>query len=101
MKPPKKTHISFALYLFCERKGRLLGRYKTLIEAYEVLSKIKLTLGKPTYDLVDYAELEEHVWADNQWVHSDTIGIYELSGTQRKLDEVKNRITKEYNELKR
>jgi len=98
MKPNKKTHISFAVYLFYERKGRLLGRYKTLIEAYRKLKELEFTV-KTAYDLMEYAELEEQVWADNQWTYSNTIGIYETVGTSSKIKAVKSRINSEYTHL--
>lgn len=98
MKPRKKTYISFALYLFYERKGILLGRYKTLIEAYRKLRELEFTV-KTAYDLMEYAELEEQVWADNQWTYSNTIGIYETVGTASKIKTVKSRINSEYKHL--
>lgn len=99
MKKERKVQISYALYKCHERNQQLYGRYRTLVEAYEALRKMKFTTGSAIYDLVDYAELEEQVWVGNQWVHSETIGVYELSGTSTKMRVNLARIEKEYKEL--
>ena len=99
MKENRRTHVSYVIYKYNQRKQQFYGRYKTLVEAYEALMKMEFKTGSAVYDLVEYAELLEQVWASNQWVQRDTIGIYELIGTPAKKKVVLDIINREYKQL--